>query len=66
MDHHVCCPKCGQRHNIFRGPKTRWLRMPPIGRKQAILELTMHRLQCKNCKNLWWPRLPFMQGTARP
>ena len=64
-DHHVRCPKCGQNHCIFRGPKTRWLRMPPIGRKQAILELIMHRLQCKNCENLWWPRLPFMLGTAR-
>ena len=39
--------------------------MPPIGRKQAILELTMHRLQCRECKNLWWPRLPFMKGMAR-
>jgi len=39
--------------------------MPPIGRKQAILELNMHRLQCEKCKYLWWPRLPFMQGTAR-
>lgn len=64
-DHHYRCPGCGQRDCIFRGPKTRWLRMPPLGRKQAILELTMHRLQCKNCDNLWWPRLPFMQGTAR-
>ena len=64
-DHYVRCPKCGQRHCIFRGPKTRWLRMPPIGRKQAILELIMHRLQCKNCEHLWWPRLPFMLGTAR-
>jgi len=39
--------------------------MPPIGRKQAILELTMHRLQCKQCQNVWWPHLPFMQGTTR-
>ena len=39
--------------------------MPPIGRKQAILELTMHRLQCGECENLWWPRLPFTKGTVR-
>jgi len=62
---HWCCPGCDHRVCIFRGVKTRWLRMPPIGRKQAILELTMHRLQCRNCKHLWWPRLPFMQGAAR-
>ncbi len=64
-DHHCRCPRCAQRHCIFRGAKTRWLRLPPIGRKQAILELIMHRLQCKNCEHLWWPHLPFMQGTAR-
>ncbi len=64
-DHHSRCPRCAQRHCIFRGAKTRWIRLPPIGRKQAILELIMHRLQCKNCEHLWWPRLPFMQGTAR-
>ncbi|NOX79639.1 MAG: ISL3 family transposase [Deltaproteobacteria bacterium] len=64
-DHHVLCPKCGHRLCIFRGRKTRWLRMPPIGRKQAILELNMHRLQCKKCIHLWWPQFPFMQGMAR-
>lgn len=64
-DRHVRCPKCSHRRCIFRGHKTRWLRMPPIGRKQAILELIMHRLQCKQCQNIWWPHLPFMQGTKR-
>lgn len=64
-DRYVRCPECGHRHCIFRGRKTRWLRMPPIGRKQAITELTMHRLQCTNCDNLWWPRFSFMQDTAR-
>lgn len=64
-DRNVRCPKCGHMFNIFRGHKTRWLRMSPIGRKQAILDLKMHRLQCKQCEHLWWPRLSFMQGTAR-
>jgi transposase len=64
-DHHVPCPDCGHRACIFRGRKTRRLRMPPVGRKQAILELMMHRLQCKKCSHLWWPQLPFMKGTAR-
>ncbi len=64
-DYHVPCPKCSHRLCIFRGRKVRWLRMSPIGRKQAILELIMHRLQCKQCEHLWWPRLSFMQGNAR-
>eukprot|EP00831_Metopus_contortus_P064911 TRINITY_DN58044_c0_g1_i1.p1 TRINITY_DN58044_c0_g1~~TRINITY_DN58044_c0_g1_i1.p1 ORF type:complete len:140 (+),score=2.58 TRINITY_DN58044_c0_g1_i1:189-608(+) len=64
-DHHVRCPSCSNKHAIFRGRKVRWFRMPPVGRKQAILELLMHRLQCKKCDNLWWPCLSFMLGTAR-
>ena len=64
-DRHVRCPDCSYKHGMFRGRKVRWFRMPPIGKKQAILELVMHRIQCKECGNLWWPRLPFMLGTAR-
>lgn len=40
-------------------------RMPPIGRKKALLCVTMHRLQCESCDNMWWPQLPFIKGTAR-
>ncbi len=64
-DRHIRSPACGHRYSTFKGQKVRRLRMPPIGRKQAVLELTMHRLQCGQCENLWWPRLPFMKGTAR-
>ncbi len=64
-DRHASCPACGQRNCIFRGQKIRWIRMPPIGRKQALLELIMHRQQCKGCEHKWWTNLPFMPGTAR-
>lgn len=62
---HHRCPQCGQRKCIFRGRANRWLRMPPIGRKQALLDVTIHRVQCKQCQHLWWPQLSFVHGTTR-
>ncbi len=62
--HHECV-RCGHRKCIFRGQKNRWLRMAPIGRKQAWLDVTIHRIQCKVCQHLWWPTLSFVQGTTR-
>ena len=59
------CPGCGCRHVIFKGQKTRCFRMGPLGRKQAILKLLFHRLQCSECNKLWWPQLPFMDGKHR-
>lgn len=64
-DRYVPCSVCGQRVCIFKGQKMKFLRMPPIGRKQALLRVTMHRLQCKSCDSMWWPQLPFIKGTAR-
>ena len=62
---HVQCSSCGHEESIYKGQKVRYLRMPPIGRKQAILQVTMHRRQCKSCGNIWWPPLPFVKGTER-
>ncbi len=64
-NHHVQCCDCGHRDCIFKGQKVKILRMPPIGRKQALLRVTMHRLQCKSCDNIWWPQLPFVNGKKR-
>lgn len=64
-DHYVQCSNCGHRHCNFKGKKVKLLRMPPIGRKQALLRVTMHRLQCKFCRSMWWPRLPFVKATER-
>ncbi len=49
----------------FKGQAVRWFRMAPVGRKQALLQVTMHRLQCARCGCLWWPRFPFVKGNAR-
>ncbi|MFO7761958.1 MAG: hypothetical protein ACQES8_03555 [Thermodesulfobacteriota bacterium] len=36
-----------------------------LGRKQALLKLLLHRLQCMDCQKIWWPKLPFMIGKHR-
>lgn len=59
------CSFCQSTDVIFKGKKTRFLHLPPTGRKRCFLELLMHRLCCKNCGSLCWPRLPFMNGKKR-
>ena len=64
-DKFIKCPDCGGNHAIYKGQKIRWFRMGPLGRKQSLLKLLFHRLQCIECKKLWWPQLPFMDGKHR-
>ena len=59
------CPECGCRWAKMKGRKTRSFRMGLIGRKHGILNLELHRLQCRNCDKLWWPRFTFMVGNHR-
>jgi len=60
------CPECGFRYySTYNGRKIRVFRMGLIGRKHCLLELELHRLQCRDCGKLWWPRLPFMVGNHR-
>lgn len=59
------CSLCNSKQVIFKGKKTRFLHLPPIGRKRGGLELIMHRLCCKKCGFLFWPRLQFMNGNKR-
>ena len=59
------CSFCQSGDVIFKGKKIRYFHLPPTGRKRCVLELLMHRICCKNCGNLCWPRLPFMNGNRR-
>lgn len=59
------CPQCRKSHTTFKGQKTRFLKMGPLGRKQSFVQLRLHRLECIECGHLWWPRLPFMIGKHR-
>lgn len=61
----IRCPKCDCRKATFKGQKTRWFFMSPIGRKKCYLVLDFHRLNCVDCGNLWWPSFPFMRGKHR-
>ena len=64
-DDFIRCPKCGCRQATFKGRKTRWFFMSPIGRKKCYLVLDFHRLKCVRCAHLWWPSMPFMTGKHR-
>lgn len=59
------CSFCHSSRVIFKGKKTRFLHLPPLGRKRCVLELIMHRLYCKDCELLYWPRFRFMNGNRR-
>jgi transposase len=59
------CSFCHGSRVIFKGRKTRSMHLPPLGRKRCVLELVMHRLYCKDCGFLFWPRLQFMHGNRR-
>ncbi len=61
----IKCPHCCCRYASFKGQKTRWFRMGPLGRKQSLLKLHIHRLKCIACDKIWWPQLPFMDGKHR-
>ena len=59
------CLCCGSQDLISKGFKVRKLRMAPLGDKMAILVLRLHRLQCVNCLNVWWPQIPFAKPKKR-
>lgn len=61
----IRCPKCDCGKATYRGRKTRWFFMSPVGRKKCILVLHFHRLKCVDCATLWWPGFPFMMGKHR-
>jgi transposase len=63
---YVRCPSCS--HHAFhhsKGNKQRQLRLLPIGSKSCFLNLTIHRLQCINCRHIWWPQPGFAAGKRR-
>lgn len=61
----IQCPQCKSQSFHYKGKKYRRLRMVPFGRKKCFLEVMMHRIECLNCKKVWWPSLPFMCGVRR-
>lgn len=61
----IDCPNCRHCDGIFRGKKVRRFHLPPFGSKKCFLDLTLHRVECHHCHNLYWPVLSFMPGMKR-
>ena len=59
------CPKCSGLHFKLRGRRTRRFHMIPFGKKHCYLDLILHRVECRECGNLYWPVLPFMPNQRR-
>jgi transposase len=59
------CPCCGHDENSTKGSKVRKLRMAPLGNKMAFIVVELHRLQCLNCRHIWWPPMPFAKPKKR-
>lgn len=39
--------------------------MAPLGNKMAFLRITLWRLQCINCRYIWYPQMPFSRPKKR-
>jgi len=57
---HHRCPICHGSNFEFYGPKTRLIRLVPIGLTPCFLSLTLHRIHCFQCGSIRWPHLPFI------
>jgi transposase len=59
------CPCCKSDKHSKKGVKYRQLHMAPLGNKQAVLSVEIHRLICSDCLQIWWPKMPFVRGKKR-
>ena len=48
-DDKLSCARCGSRHVIKSGSAVRRFLSVPIGSRQIMLEMTVQRLECKDC-----------------
>ena len=59
------CAKCGSRHVIKSGSTVRRFRSVPMGSRQIILEMTVQRLECKDCGAVQQENIHFVRGKER-
>ena len=59
------CAKCGSRHVIRSGSTVRRFRSVPIGSRPVILEMTVQRLECKDCGAVQQENIHFVRGKER-
>ena len=59
------CPKCKSRHVIRSGSTVRQIKCVPIGARPVILEMTVQRLECKDCGAVRQENIHFVRGKER-
>ena len=59
------CPKCKSRHVIKSGSTIRQFKCVPIGLRPVILEMTVQRLECKDCGTVQQENIHFVRGKER-
>lgn len=59
------CARCGSRHVIKSGSTVRRFRCVPIGSRQVMLEMTVQRLECKDCGAIQQEYIHFVRGKER-
>ena len=59
------CAKCGSRHVIKSGSTLRCFRCVPVGSRPIILEMTVRRLECKDCGAIQQENIHFVRGKER-
>lgn len=59
------CTKCKSRHVIKSGSTVRQFRCVPIGSRPAMLEMTVYRLECKDCGAIRQEHIHFAHGKQR-
>lgn len=59
------CAKCKSRHVIKSGSTVRQFRCVPIGARPVILEMTVQRLECKDCGATQQEHIHFAHGKHR-
>ena len=59
------CPKCKSRHVTKSGSTIRRFKCVPIGTRPVILEMTVQRLECKDCGAVRLEHIHFVRGKQR-
>ena len=59
------CAKCKSRHVIKSGSTVRQFRCVPIGSRPVMLEMTVYRLECKDCGAIRQEHIHFAHGKQR-
>ena len=59
------CAKCGSRHVTKSGSTVRRFRCVPVGSHPIIIEMTVQRLECKQCGAIQQEKIHFVRGKER-